>query len=438
MDQFLDFTGRFHPLLVHLPIGILLIAVVFVWVNQLGRVIVSSEVIRLTLAIGALTAIVSMLTGLSLASTGDFNEETIATHKYAGITLAVSSVGLLLVSGGLLKWGSLIVTVLIIVTGHLGGTITHGEGYLFDADEDAAALDIASLNLDNAIFYKDAVQPVLAARCYSCHGESKQKGKLRLDSPELITKGGKDGKVIVPGNPEESELIQRIDLPLDDEDHMPPKEKKQLTDQEKKLISLWIASGGDFSKKISELVDEKELSDLIASEQNAVQLPDVDVSEPDEELIATLTEQGVAITPVAVGSNLLQVNFVSVPDEVPALLLALKPIASNVVSLKILRAEAVNGINDFENLVSLNLSGSKINATTIDEITKCTLLTTLNLSGTNVTTDQVNKLKACKNLKSLNLYNTSVKSADLPGVQIEFGDYEVPTLATDTTEVKAK
>ncbi|HZY80484.1 MAG TPA: c-type cytochrome domain-containing protein [Cyclobacteriaceae bacterium] len=441
MDQFLDFTGRFHPLFVHLPIGILLVAIVFVWVNELGRVIVSSEVIRLTLAIGTLSAILSVVTGLLLADSGDYNVDTVGAHKYAGITLAIASIGLLLMSGALLKWGSLVVMILLVWTGHLGGTITHGEGYLFaSADSDnIESVDLAKLDLYNAVFYKDAVEPILAARCYSCHGELKQKGGLRLDNAEMIEKGGKNGKVVAAGNPEESELVKRIDLPLDDEDHMPPKEKKQLNDQEKKLISLWIASGADFSKKISELVDEKKISELrmAGDESGGVQLPDVEVPEPDETLIASLVEKGVAITPVARGSFFLQVNFVSVPNEAATLLEQLRPVARNVVSLKLndTNIEQVS-LRDFVNVTSLNLSGTGISDVTMDEIVKGTSLVSLNISGTGVTNAGVNKLKLCESLRYLNVYNTKIDSIDLPGVTIERGNYHVPTLQTDTMVVK--
>jgi hypothetical protein len=327
--------------------------------------------------------------------------------------------------------------IMIFVTGHFGGTLTHGS---LIVEPEADNLDLAKIDLNNAQFYNDAVQPILQARCYSCHGEIKQKGRLRLDTQEAINKGGKDGKVMTPGNPEESELIKRIDLPLDDEDHMPPKEKKQLTDHEKKLISLWIASGCDFNKKMTDVLDEKQLTSLTATNtSSAVQLPDVDVPAPDEDLLAKLTEQNVAVTPVAKGSNFLQVNFISVPNEAPALLAGLKPIAKNVVILKLNKTDVDDqSLIEFENLVMLNLADTKITDAALDKIIKCKYLSTLNLSGTGVTTAGVNKLKALTNLRSLNIYNTTVDSPDLPGVIIEKGNYTVPTFETDTTYIKPK
>jgi uncharacterized membrane protein len=431
MDQFFEFTGRFHPLLVHLPIGFLLIAVIFIWLNE------SNKVIKISLVLGALAAVGSVITGLILETSGDYSE-SVNTHKWFGISLAIASIAICFFPAPKLKIGSVLIIALVLATGHFGGTLTHGP--LLATTNDVEAPDISKLDMNTAVLYTDAVKPIFEARCYGCHGDAKQKGRLRLDSPEAILKGGKNGKVFEPGNPAESEMIIRIDLPVDDEDHMPPKEKSQLTDQEKKLLSLWVASGGDFTRKVTELIDQKQLGELLLGATGTITLPDVNVPEPDEELITKLTEQGVAITPVAKENNFLQVNFVSVPEGTSTLLPTLKPIAENVLSLTLTgtNIQDLSTLADFRNLSNLNLSGTKITDASLDDVVKCRSLVTLNLSGTSVTPEGVSKLKACEKLKTLNLYNTSVKSADLPGVTIEYGGYQVPTLVTDTTVVKPK
>ena len=100
--------------------------------------------------------------------------------------------------------------------------------------------------------YADVVQPMLQTRCYSCHGEKKQKNNLRLDAPQWILKGGKDGAIINdPGK--ESKLMKRLMLPREDDDHMPPKQKPQLNEREIALIHWWVDQGADFNKKVKEL-----------------------------------------------------------------------------------------------------------------------------------------------------------------------------------------
>ena len=86
------------------------------------------------------------------------------------------------------------------------------------------------------------VRTILAHNCYDCHGPEKVKGDLRLDHIDLIMKGGESGPVVVPGNATTSELYKRISLPEGHEDIMPSKGKK-LSDQEIKIIALWINTG---------------------------------------------------------------------------------------------------------------------------------------------------------------------------------------------------
>ena len=59
-------------------------------------------------------------------------------------------------------------------------------------------------------FFEQNVRPLLAEKCYSCHGDKKQKGGLRLDSLEAILKGGESGPAVVPGKPDESLLVEAI------------------------------------------------------------------------------------------------------------------------------------------------------------------------------------------------------------------------------------
>lgn len=420
-----DFIGKVHPLLVHLPIGFLLIAVVFIWIKEPGRVL------KISIGLGALAAIASVITGLLLSNNQGYNAE-VQPHKWSGISLMIVSIALWFTPEKFLKPGSIVMTVLVVLTGHLGGTLTHGS---IIEEKEADNLDVSHLDFNNAIFYDDAVKPILEARCYSCHGPYKQKGGLRLDSQEAIDKGGKNGKAIVSGNPGESEISKRIELPLDDEDHMPPKEKRQLTDQEKKLISLWIASGADFTKKISESLDEKETSELKSKETGEIVLPEIDPA--NEDIIKKLVEENLAITHVSNGSNFLSVNFVSVPNEAEKLFEELRPIATNVYSLKMNNARiATFSLTDFENLAELNLSNTQVSDIMLDEILKCKSLVRLNLANTKVT--NVDTLSALENLRYLNVYGTSVKEVNLPKVEIEKGNYDVPTFKSDTTFVKPK
>ena len=98
------------------------------------------------------------------------------------------------------------------------------------------ALSIAALlnpggiafSADNSSVYAEIIAPVMEAKCAGCHGESKQKGKLRVDTYDFLKKGGSEGPGLVAGNLDESGITFRVDLPLDDDEHMPPEDKTQL------------------------------------------------------------------------------------------------------------------------------------------------------------------------------------------------------------------
>ena len=96
------------------------------------------------------------------------------------------------------------------------------------------------------VTYQDHVRPIFADRCLTCHNPDKAKGELLLTTPEGIMKGGEYGEVIVAGKPDESELLVRCLLPLDDEDHMPPEDKPQPTAEELEKLRAWIAAGAKF------------------------------------------------------------------------------------------------------------------------------------------------------------------------------------------------
>jgi hypothetical protein len=89
------------------------------------------------------------------------------------------------------------------------------------------------------------VWPILESKCVTCHGPEDQFNDLRLDSKDRILKGGKNGKVVVPGDPAKSSLYSRTALPPDDLDIMPA-EGDPLTAAQIDTLKRWVAEGADF------------------------------------------------------------------------------------------------------------------------------------------------------------------------------------------------
>ena len=79
----------------------------------------------------------------------------------------------------------------------------------------AAAVELTAAAADSVDFASD-IWPVLERSCLDCHGGKDTFSNLLVTSPEALLKGGDLGKVIVPGKPDESPLLTRTELPMDD------------------------------------------------------------------------------------------------------------------------------------------------------------------------------------------------------------------------------
>jgi hypothetical protein len=331
----------------------------------------------------------------------------------------------------------------MLVTGHLGGSLTHGEDYLFGGLSSDANLDLSKVNLKEAIFYDDLVKPIFEDKCYGCHGSSKQKGKLRLDDPQHILKGGKDGVVIVAGKTDESEMIDRLLLPTNDEDHMPPKEKKQLSEKEIEILKSWIASGADFKKSVKDAGQLTALQKIISSEKSirTSDVPSEETKAADQAILNQLQKLGVVILPVAVNSNYLSANLINVTslDSVVDLLSNLKE------QLIWLRAGDQPVTDDHLIKISTltSLDHSQVTDAGLGNLKSLNSLIYLNLNNTQISLTGISSIGSLK-LQSLFLYGTNIKAEEvervkklLPNTMIETGNYQVPLLASDTIEAKA-
>ena len=97
--------------------------------------------------------------------------------------------------------------------------------------------------------FSDEVRPILARHCFKCHGpdEKARKAKLRLDlAEEALKPAGSGERPIVPGRPDESELVRRI-FAEDPSELMPPPEAKlPLSPGDRQLLKRWIAEGAQY------------------------------------------------------------------------------------------------------------------------------------------------------------------------------------------------
>jgi uncharacterized membrane protein/mono/diheme cytochrome c family protein len=461
LKNIFEFIGRFHPLLVHLPIGILIIGLLFHWLAAKDKYAYLKPAVPFLLLAGSITAIFSCITGYVLSLNGDYESSSVDWHMWFGIAVAVISFLFYLQYSMLKKiWVrnaiSIILLMLIGYTGHLGGSLTHGEDYLTAAwnKEQTAFMPKVIPDVQQAQAYNDIIQPILQQKCYSCHGPNKQKGKLRMDSQEFLLSGGKGGKVIHSNNPEESELIKRLLLPEDDKHHMAPKGKLQVTDQQINLIQWWIKEGADFRKKVSELNQPENIKPLLMAlqtvdkqQQVPVAVPDEPVEKADDKIIQQLKEAGVVVIPVAQNSNYLSVNFVTAThlgDDDISLLSSLK---KQLIWLKIgstqLTDKGLKTIAQCTNLTQLQLNDTKITNEGLASLSSLVNLQSLNLTGTKVDAAGLTPLKNLKKLHTIYLYQTQVDQKDwnmlkaaFPTTQLDTGGYHHLTQLKDTVSLE--
>lgn len=102
---------------------------------------------------------------------------------------------------------------------------------------------------DGEDVFNRRVRPILAKHCFKCHGPDKKgrKARLRLDQRQTALRGGRSEEpAIVPGHPEQSELIARIFAEEDARLMPPPSTKNPLTEEDKQILKRWIAGGADY------------------------------------------------------------------------------------------------------------------------------------------------------------------------------------------------
>ncbi len=455
----MQFIGHFHPVIVHMPIGIMLLGgfLLFYQGPQLNKF---DKVISLAFLVGSISATLACFTGWLLAQSGEFDSVLIQKHQWVGI--ATAAIGWTIYFNKYKKVLAISLVVLIIITGHLGTTLTHGENYLFSSnkEENIEQINIIvakknetvlkskdSIKIVSYNVYKEEIKPILQVRCYNCHGPLKQKGGLRLDSESFIKKGGKEDIVLVVNNPLKSKMYTNLVLPMEDDKHMPPKGKHQLTNQEITTIKQWIANGASFEDKIDTITNS-----LKESTADSVHLMEINkVKAVGTKLLSVVKEnmpiainnatielfknKNIILTSLGEGSNFIVANFINAVPFNSEDIADLKLIKNQLSVLKLsnlpIKDSDIKIISNFKNITRLNLENTAITDESITYLYQLPKLEQLNLYGTNITDESLKQLSMYKNLSVLYFWKTKVTKAGIenfvkikPNVKIEMGDFK--------------
>lgn len=453
------FFGRFHFIALHLPIGILALAAIMETCVALKLKSASylPPAIGFSLKFGAWGAVIAMIFGIIMARKGNFDTAVFYAHQTLGIIATIGIIGTLvlkmLVDGTgrfvALYRGLFAISMIVFSVGaHFGGNMVHGDDYLIKYAPESAAKMVTKVEGailkpfepsrlkqeppttppktpdkaviiaptgDNATVYAALIAPVLNAKCNDCHNAEKSKGELRLDTHELILKGGDNGETVVLGHPEKSRMITSVLLPLDDDDHMPPPKKSQPSKDEIELLSWWIKEGASKDLKVIDAKLPDGLKPLVQTLMSQVKSGFGGGSPPALIVLAEVVEQ---VNP-ALAEAMKKINGSGA---------SLAPIAANN---KELRFTALNVAKDFTDanlkdleliagsIVALDLAKTKVTDAALVSIAKMTNLRELHLENTAVTDAAGAQLKTLANLEYINLYSTKVTDkilAELEGL----------------------
>ena len=425
------FLGRFHPTLLHLPVTLLLVALLLELVRlpRLRRVVPSfpSTVLDSVLWLAALSGFATALAGWLLSHEGGYDAGLLDQHLWSGVATGIGAFACVLVrsfakmrpdQAVLHRLGPALVVGTcgtMLVAAHFGGSLTHGEGYLTEYAPTPIRL-LAGLPIPRdrsrerltPIAEREAFDGVALRifenHCTACHNPGKLKGNLKLDTYEGVLAGGQSGPVVRAGDPGSSELLKRVHLPLEDKAHMPPKGKTPLTDDEMAVLAWWIEAGVPKSGTLRARNAPVEIR--VAFSRT---LPEGERRAVEEIQNRQASEYEATLTGLRA----------SVPGSLRAILPGER-------DLEYTAAIAGTSFGDAElqklgsvggDLLWLDLSRTGVTDAGLKVLAKMPKLERLDLRGTAVGDDGVRALASLSNLQTLSLYGTWVTDAGLESLR---------------------
>ena len=439
---FLLFLGRLHPLVLHFPIVLIILSLLFEIARRYHLLKVPDRLLLIVLITAAFSTLFSVGAGFFLFASGDYSGRLMEQHYWAGIVTGVAifttvSLFLLYWSSGRFYFGYLAMLIIsnitVAVTSHLGGSITHGQDYL--TEHLALIMNASDAHPPKSeaemLVYEDMIAPIFEAKCLSCHNAQKAKGNFLMTSYEnLIKAGDSNSPSLTPTSPEKSELYNRVALPEDHDDHMPPQGKTPLTQAEISLLKYWIESGAQpelhlqDAKKVDsvKMLIESLLPELSRYRRKA-QVASLKMKALEQELDALASALSISIKKDSTSDE----NYFTIAMRFPPAPLTneqfklLHPYAE-VFSKASLVSSGIDDdglyfIGQMVNLEKLFLQKTKLDGSGIIYLQNLPKLKILNLSFTNVDDKSASDLLKIPNLEELYLYQTNTSKQVVDALQ---------------------
>ena len=409
--DWLQFVGRFHPLLVHFPIALFMLVPIMEVLGRSSRFVHLRLSVSFVLALATLGATSAAILGWCLGRSGGYSGRLITQHMWGGVVLSIVCWVCWLLRTRLRELGvtyeiALALGVgLVAWTGYRGGQLSLGPHHLTEHMPNGLRNllgvedNVETSSADPNTFYGGRIQPIFTARCINCHSADKHKGNLRLDSYQALMRGGKDGLVIQSGDAQTSDLFRRITLPTSHDDFM-PKGKQPLSTDQVKAIELWIAAGASGTLAISAIKNAPPDSPTLA---------EVKIKEIDPAVVAKLRS---AIAEV-VGE--LQKQYPNILDYDSRGSADLRLNAS-ILGSKFADRDLEAFVPVADHIVVADLSRTSVTDHSAAAIASMKRLHVLRLMDTRLTDATLLRLDTLDQLESLNVYGTPVTAAILPTI----------------------
>lgn len=298
-----------------------------------------------------------------------------------------------------------------------------------------------------AVSFEKEILPFFEKKCLQCHkAPFEEKGKtvkpkagLRLDAAWAIMTGSEDGAVLVAGKSGESAIFERVTLPPDDDDFMPPKDKADpLTPEEVALLKTWIDEGANFGEWQGNLAGKpanvtntgKDLP--VSGIQTVYRRLSEGLAPAEDKVWESVTASGGRVMRLAQTSPLVAVDFrLAAADAKDDQILSAKVVADRIAQLDLSRTAATDSalalVAATPRLVRLDLSNTGVGDAGIANLAGLKELRYLNLHNTAVTDAGLETLSGLKSLEAVYLWRSKATEAGvktlrkaLPGAKINF------------------
>jgi hypothetical protein len=423
LPGWLQVFGRMHPLALHFPIVLILLyaVVTLFFPSRLRNEHWYRDAVDALLLAAAFTASITALMGFALSRNEGYDPDALSLHKWSGVLIPFLLYGFYIIRNKVIgnihvaRIFSLFLAVMISLAGHHGAVITHGENFILAPITPVEHRVIPPF--EDAYVYNDLVLPILNTKCAGCHNSKKAKGDLVMDTKELFMKGGKDG---VPWDTTKADLgvmMRRIHMAVDEKEHMPPKGKPQLSDDELFIIHEWVKRGASFDKKFTDLLPNDTLYVIGKKALPSASEENYDFAAADESEISKLNNNNRVVAPIATGSPALNATFFNSALFNISSVKELAPVNEKIVEINLskmaVKDEDLSIFRQFKNLRRLNLNFTQITGKTLEQLQTLPFLKMISLSGTSIDLNNLRKLQSFPKLRTVYMWSTPASQEKL-------------------------